>query len=177
MVVGARRKHHIAAALSIIFVRGILINIGGFMVFNYLVNHTVNLPLDVKILAAFIIVFSIVISWFKDLPDLEGDAQYKIKTLAIVYSPKSVFLLGTTILALTYLATIFLKYASINNVVSPSNKDLILLYGHIFFLILFVVNSLLIDLKNHGSIKNFYKRFWFFFFAEYLLYLIAYLYK
>lgn len=169
------KKHHLTSALAITFVRGILINVGGFLVINYEVNKTINLPTDVIILTAFILVFSIVISWFKDLPDMEGDSKYKIKTLAIVYSPKSVLIIGTLLISLTYLLTIFLKYPAAINSPIPSFQALVLFYGNIFLFLLFVLNSFTLDFKKHSSINNFYKRFWLFFFGEYLLFLLAYL--
>ncbi|MDQ3112283.1 MAG: homogentisate phytyltransferase [Bacteroidota bacterium] len=166
------KKHHITAALAISIVRGILINIGGFMVFNYIVNKSFDLPADVKILAAFIMVFSIVISWFKDIPDMEGDSKYNISSLAIVYSAKKTFITGNALVALTYLITIYVKYLDFMN--APSLQSNILLYGHVILLDLFIINAFVIDLQNQSSIKKFYKRFWLFFFAEYLLYLAAY---
>ena len=169
------KKHHFTAALAITFVRGVLINVGGFMVLNYIVNKTINLPDDIKILSAFIIVFSVVISWFKDLPDMKGDSIYQIKTLAILYSPKSVFITGTFLITLTYLITIFLKYPYAINSTTSSFQDMVLFYGNILLLVLFVINSFTINLAEQQSVKKFYKRFWWFFFAEYMLYLIAYL--
>ena len=169
------KQHHLTAAFAITFVRGILINVGGFMVVNNIVNKTYDIPTDIKILAAFIIVFSLVISWFKDLPDIEGDAIYKIKTLAIVYSPRFVFIAGNILIILTYLITIFLKYSDAINTSAPSFQAMVLFYGHILLLVLFILNSFTVNLKNDTSVKKFYKRFWWFFFAEYLLYLIAYL--
>jgi len=169
------KQHHLTSAFAITFVRGVLINIGGFMVFNYLINNTINLPNDVKILSTFIIVFSIVISWFKDLPDMKGDAIYRIKTLAIVYSPKSVIITGTIMVTLTYLLTIMLKYPLVIGSTLPSFQDKILFYGNIGLLLLFIINSVSINVAEHRSLKTFYKRFWWFFFAEYMLYLVAYL--
>ena len=170
------KKHHLTAALAISFVRGVLINIGGFMVFNYLVNKSFNLPDDVKILSAFIIIFSIVISWFKDLPDMEGDAIYRIKTLAIVYSPRSTFIIGNMLIVLTFMLSIFLKYPNVINSRASTFQAMLLFYGNIFLLLLFVINSFTINLAKHQSVKKFYKRFWWFFFAEYMLYLMAYMY-
>jgi homogentisate phytyltransferase/homogentisate geranylgeranyltransferase len=169
------KRHHFTAALAITFVRGILINVGGFLVFNYLVNRSINLPNDVKILTLFILVFSVVISWFKDLPDVKGDSAYQIKTLAILYSPKPVFIAGTILISLSYLLTIFLKYPVVVSSRYPLFRDEVLFYGNIALLLLFVANSLTINLAEHRSVKKFYKRFWWFFFAEYLVYLIAYL--
>ena len=145
------------------------------MVFNFLVNKSIHVPTDVKILTAFILVFSIVISWFKDLPDMEGDSKYKIKTLAIVYSPKSVIIVGTVLITLTYLLSIFLKFPDAVNSLTPSISSQVIFYGNSILLILFVLNSFTVDLAKNSSVKKFYKRFWYFFFAEYLLFLLAYL--
>lgn len=169
------KRHHFTAAIAISFVRGFLINVCGFMVFNYLVNGTLQLPFHVMILSIFIIVFSVVIAWFKDLPDMDGDSQYNIKSLALVYSAKTVFLLGNIIVMGMYATIIFLTF---HNAQAPTEnrwKDHSLFYGNIFLALLFLVNSFSIDLRNSLSLKRFYKRFWLFFFAEYALYFFTYL--
>lgn len=168
------KRHHIGAALSISFVRGILLNAGGFLVFNYLVNDVVEMPLNVRILTLFIVVFSIGISWFKDLTDIEGDKKFNIRTLAIVYSTKSALIAGNLLVSFAYLFTIYMKVMEYRNSLEISRELNVLLYGHVLLLILFIVNAISIDLNKHPSIQKFYKRFWWFFFAEYLLYLIAY---
>lgn len=169
------KKHHITAALSIAIVRGILLNAGGFLVFNYLVNHTLSMPENVKILTLFIFIFSIVISWFKDLPDIEGDAKYNIKTFAILYSPKFVLVTGNLLVGFAYLLTIYVKWIDYNQTLAPSNETNILLFGHIVLLGFFILNAFSVSLREHRSIKKFYRRFWWFFFAEYALYFLAYL--
>jgi len=168
------KQHHVIAAIAITAVRGVLLNAGGFLVFNYLVNNSLEMPENVIILTLFIIVFSIVISWFKDLPDVEGDAQYNIKSFAILYSPRFVLITGNLLVAMAYIFTIAVKYAELflSNVQNFETK--VLFYGHILLLILFVYNAVTIKLSQHSSIKKFYKRFWWFFFAEYALYLLAY---
>jgi homogentisate phytyltransferase/homogentisate geranylgeranyltransferase len=168
------KQHHVTAALSITFVRGILLNAGGFIVFNYLVNHTLKMPENVKILTIFIVVFSIVIAWFKDLPDIAGDAQYNIKTFAILYSPKIALTTGIVLVSSAYLLIIYIKYIDYALSENPTFKTQTLLFGHILLLFLFIINAFSIQLKEHRSIERFYKRFWGFFFAEYLVYLVAY---
>jgi homogentisate phytyltransferase/homogentisate geranylgeranyltransferase len=168
------KKHHMTAALAISLVRGILINAGGFMVFNYIVNHSIQLPDDVKILTAFIMIFSIVISWFKDIPDRKGDSVFNIRSLVIISSPRITFFAGNILLVLTYLFTISLKFSDADNYFA-SLKSLALFYGHILLLALFIINSLFVNLESHRSVKKFYMRFWWFFFAEYVLYLTAYI--
>lgn len=168
------KQHHATAALAIATVRGVLLNAGGFLVFNYLVNNSLEMPENVKILTLFIIAFSIVISWFKDLSDMEGDAKYSIKTFAILYSPKVAFKTGNLLVGLAYLYTIYMKWIDFFNTENPSFETRVLLFGHIILFGLFIINSFSIQLNELQSIKKYYKRFWWFFFAEYVVYLVAY---
>ena len=168
------KQHHVTAALAITTVRAVLLNAGGFMVFNYLVNNSLVMPENVKILTLFIIVFSIVISWFKDLSDMEGDAKYNIKTFAILYSPKAALIAGNLLVGLAYLFTIYMKCVDFSISEIPSFETRVLLYGHVILFVLFIINAFSIRLGEHQSIKKFYMRFWWFFFAEYVLYLLAY---
>jgi homogentisate phytyltransferase/homogentisate geranylgeranyltransferase len=171
------KQHHLLAALAITTVRGVCINLGGFLVFNYIVNKSLIIPENVKILTIFIIAFSIVISWFKDLPDVEGDAKYNIKTFAILYSSKAALIAGNILVALAYLFTISVKAASFFKPGEPSAETTVLLYGHLILFSLFIINTFSIRLDKHYSVRKFYKRFWWFFFAEYVLYLVAYVLK
>lgn len=168
------KQHHITAALAITTVRGVLLNAGGFLVFNYLINKSIEMPENVKILTLFIIVFSVVISWFKDLPDIQGDAKYKIKTFAILYTPKFALITGNLLVGFAYLFTIYLKWKEYILSEIPYFETRVLLFGHIILFGLFMINAFSIRLSEHQSIKKFYTRFWYFFFAEYILYLFAY---
>ena len=168
------KHHHITAAIAIATVRGLLLNAGGFMVFNYLINNEIEIPDNVRTLSVFIVVFSIVISWFKDLADIKGDSTYNIKTFAIVHSSKTALICGNILVGLAYFYIIYSKSVDYSNSILPSFETKMLLYGHMILFILFIVNGFSISLKEQESIKKFYKRFWWFFFAEYLLYLSAY---
>jgi homogentisate phytyltransferase/homogentisate geranylgeranyltransferase len=168
------KKHHLTAALTISTVRGILLNACGFMVFNYLVNHSLEMPKDVMLLTLFIMVFSIAIAWFKDLPDMEGDAKYNIKTFAILYSPKVALVTGHLIVGAAYLFTIYMKYTDFVGEEIPSFPTKVLLYGHMVLFLFFIANAFSIRLDEYRSINRFYMRFWWFFFAEYMLYMLGY---
>lgn len=169
------KKHHLPAALAITIVRGFLVNIGGFYVFNTVINQSTQIIEPVWLLTFFIIAFSIAISWFKDMPDTEGDAKYQIKTLAILYSQKTALIAGTCLVGIAFIMLIY--YYSINYFIGthPSFSTKLLLIGNTILLALFIINTALIKLKKHNSVKQFYKRFWLFFFAEYALYLIAFI--
>lgn len=169
------KRHHLTAALAISIIRGVIINLGGFLVFNYLVNNSLEIPQDVKILTIFIVVFSIAIAWFKDLPDMEGDARYNIKTFALLYSPKTALVAGSLLVVSAYLFTIYVKLIFFLSADVPSLETKVLLFGHIVLFILFVINAFSVRLSERRSINKFYKRFWWFFFAEYIVYMVAYI--
>jgi homogentisate phytyltransferase/homogentisate geranylgeranyltransferase len=169
------KRHHLPAAIAVTTVRGFVVNLGAFMVFNWKINESTEIPWDVRVLTIFIIAFSVAISWFKDLPDVIGDAQYKIRTLAILYSQKFALIAGNIIVLSAYLFSIFVNYANYHYSKNPSFQTQVLCYGHIALMLLFIINSMSIKISRPESVKKFYKRFWVFFFAEYALYLVAYL--
>lgn len=153
------RKHHLPAALAIASVRGILINLGGFYVFNELINGKSELSTDIIILCVFITGFSIVIAWFKDLPDVKGDSQFKINSIAVLYSQKTAMIAGHLLLIPSYVSSIILY----------SGRPLMSI-GHIILLILFLANSIWLSFDRSQTYRSYYKRFWYLFFAEYVLY-------
>lgn len=169
------KRHHLPAAISISVVRGLLVNLGGFYVFKQQLYGEAVINGNVWLLTLFIIAFSISIAWFKDLPDIAGDAKYNIKTLAILYSPKVAFFCGTTLVAIAYLFSIYFNLVDTVNFgklgYPPPTR---LFYGHLVLFALFIINAFTINFNSNQSIVKFYKRFWLFFFAEYILYFIAF---
>jgi homogentisate phytyltransferase/homogentisate geranylgeranyltransferase len=170
------KKHHLSAALSIVLVRGVLINVGGYMVFRELLGKDTDLSMNMLVLSAFVIIYTFVISWFKDLSDVKGDSAFKIKTLAIVWTPKLVLRLGVFSVGFAYVSSIlmFMILCYFDYYFNTNHKEWVLLWGHLVLFVLFIINAFQIKLKDVDSIRRFYKRFWLFFFAEYLLFLFAY---
>lgn len=168
------KRHHLPAAIAISTVRGVLINLGGFVVYDHLVNDHVVVPVEVWMLTGFIIAFSICIAWFKDLADVPGDAHHGIRTLAVSHSPRTALIAGHVLVAVAYLATLFILYLHLQSAVLDVPRTRTLLIGHAVLFILFLVNMFSVRLDRPESVKRFYTRFWLFFFAEYILFLIAY---
>lgn len=157
------RKHHLPAAMSIAVVRGLMVNVGGYYIFNLLINEQTNFSKDILILCVFITLFSVVIAWFKDLPDMKGDSQYHIKSIAILYTANGAIIAGHLLLIPAYCYTI-VAYQF------PS----LLSIGHGILLTGFLVNTIYLYQSKDRSYKSYYKRFWYLFFSEYILYLIAF---
>jgi len=82
------KRNPIAAAATIAFVRGFLLNFGVY----YAVKDAIGLPFSwnpkVSFIARFMTIFASVIAITKDLPDIEGDKKAKISTFAIKVSQR-----------------------------------------------------------------------------------------
>ena len=160
------KKHHLPAALAITVVRGLLVNIGMYLHFHHAVYGDFILSSAVICLTAFIMLFSVAIAWFKDLPDTEGDRRFHISTLAIIYSKKNALRGGTLLVALAYCGAI------VWSVAYAGNHQLMLMVAHAILFALFLLNYFSVKLDDPGSIRKFYLRFWIFFFAEYILFAV-----
>lgn len=153
------RKHHLPAALSIAVVRGLMVNLGGYWVFNNIINNQTSFSTDIQILCLFITLFSVVIAWFKDLPDMKGDAIHNIKSVALLYTPKGAVIAGHILLIPAYILSIWVY-----------RENTILSIGHSLLLIAFLGNTMLLYQSRPYNFKQYYKRFWLLFFSEYALY-------
>jgi homogentisate phytyltransferase/homogentisate geranylgeranyltransferase len=166
------RKHHLPAALSISIVRGVLVNLGGFLVFQKLIYNSYKLNGDIIALVFFVVVFSIVIAWFKDIPDVKGDKIFKLKSLPILYSSKTVLNIGYGFVSVAYITCIVYFGTQLDLHVS---RYAILFYGHIILLLAFTVYFLKSNKNDKKSLRRFYKTYWLFFFAEYLVFMFAFI--
>ncbi len=160
------KQHHLPAALSITLVRGLIVNVGIFLHYQYALFHNFYLPGYIWCVTFFIMAFSVAIAWFKDLPDTEGDDRFHIKTLAVLYSKRNALLGGTLLVCAAYMYVLYWSYF-----VAEKNREYLFITHGILFLV-FLLNYFSVKLAEKNSIKNFYLRFWVFFFAEYILFAV-----
>ena len=158
------KQHHLPAALSITLVRGLIVNVGIFLHYQYALHNNFYLPGYIWCITFFIMAFSVAIAWFKDLPDTEGDDRFHIKTLPVLYSKRNALLGGTSLVCAAY--TYVLCWT---NFFAAKNSNFLMI-AHAILFGLFLVNYFSVKLADKNSIKNFYLRFWVFFFAEYILF-------
>ena len=156
------------AAICIFTVRGAVVNLGLFSHFNQKLNNHFFLPPAVWMLTLFIILFTVAIAIFKDVPDLEGDKQYQITTFTILLGKQAVFSLARGVITISYLALIMAGFLLPNSVNLPC-----LLVTHLLLLGLLWWRSLQVDLGTKSEIASFYQFIWKLFFGEYLLFPIA----
>ena len=155
------KRYHFWAAFCIIAVRGLIVNLLLYLHFRYSLGGTADLPPIVWLLTATIFTFGIIIAWFKDLPDTEGDAAYGIRTLSLVRDRRWVFRAGTLVLSLTLLTVAVWAYYL---------GAIGLAVGQCALLAAFATFAGALDLGDQASIARFYQRVWLLFFGEYLLF-------
>lgn len=157
------KRHHLPASLCIVVVRGVLVNLGIGLAFELAVNGRVRADHVLVPLTIFMSAFSLAIAWFKDLYDVEGDLQHKVKTLAVLYSIKTAYWTGGMIVLLAYAYGLWFSYARIDSQW--------LLITHAVLGAAFVVHLMRSDTSTRAGIYRFYMVFWVFFFAEYGVYI------
>jgi homogentisate phytyltransferase/homogentisate geranylgeranyltransferase len=149
-------------------VRGTIVNLGLFLHFSWLFQQSPVIPGSVWALTAFILLFTVAIAIFKDIPDLEGDRLYNITTFTIQLGKQAVFNLALWILTTCYLGMIFLGILHVAKI-----NSLFLITTHLFGLGTMWWKIQGVDLENKGAIAQFYQFIWKLFFLEYLIFPIA----
>ncbi|MFN7116273.1 MAG: homogentisate phytyltransferase [Saprospiraceae bacterium] len=162
------KRFYFWAAFCIIAVRGLIVNTLLFIHFHSLINFKQDIPPVVWLLTATIFIYSIIIAWFKDIPDMEGDQQFNIKTLTLRWGAKNVFYVGNFLISAIYLSLMILPFYY--------NLDVhktFFLAMHLFLLtVLWIVNSR-VKLSSKTSFRLYYQFIWVLFFLEYITFAVG----
>lgn len=164
------KSHHSSAAGAITIVRGVLVNIGFYLFFSGLGFRLEQVPAEIWLLTVFITLFSLGIAWFKDIPDVRGDAGENLRTLAIRYGVFGTYRLGTYMVIGAYVIAVFAPLLIPMNAANPE----IISIGHILLGASFTTLAFRTNPDNQMKIRRFYKAFWVLFFLEYLLFVLAF---
>ncbi|MEM0978826.1 MAG: homogentisate phytyltransferase [Cyanobacteria bacterium P01_H01_bin.58] len=162
------------ASLCILTVRGAIVNLGLFLHYSDQLRLPLTIPGKIWVLVGFVVVFSIVIAIFKDIPDIEGDRRFNITTFTVRLGQERVYQLARLILTGCYMGSIAIL-PWIEGVNGP-----FLAIVHIGLLSLFWWRSWQVALPNQAtnadaplSFTDFYQFIWQLFFLEYVLYPVA----
>jgi len=153
------------AALCIFTVRGVVVNLGLFLHFAQKINGKEFIPPSIWALTFFIVVFTVAIAIFKDVPDLEGDKQYNITTFTLLLGKDTIFNVTRGIITFCYLGMIVAGVFWI-----PAVNPLFVGVAHFSLLIILWIRSQQVNLEIKSEIANFYQFIWKLFFLEYLLF-------
>jgi len=162
------------ASLCILAVRGAVVNLGLFLHFSDQLGQPLAIPPKIWTLTGFILIFSIGIALFKDIPDIEGDRRYGISTFSVKLGQRRVFNLARGILTACYLGVVLVT-PWLSGVKRP-----FLVLSHLGVLMLFWWMSFRVapmyPLKKHirgMTYPNFYQFIWKLFFLEYIIFPLA----
>lgn len=157
------KRYHFWAAFCIIAVRGLIVNILLYLHFRTALGGGAQVQTSLVLLTIIVFVFGLVIAWFKDLPDTEGDAAHGIRTLSLIKNRRWVFRWGTRLLFTTLLGVVLYLLWT---------EAYLLSLGHLPLIALFLFYARGADLDNQSSIARFYQGTWKVFFGVYLLYAV-----
>jgi homogentisate phytyltransferase / homogentisate geranylgeranyltransferase len=157
------KRFPVAASLCITGVRSLVVNLGVYWHFA----GTIDPP--VWALCLFVLPFSFAIAVLKDVPDIEGDRAYSIRTFTVRLGGRRVFQIGLAALALAYAGMIFVAPFALADDAQP----VVLVVGHLAAAGLLWYWSRQADPRDRTGFTRFYMRVWALFFLEYLLVPIA----
>lgn len=156
------------AALCIFTVRGVIVNLGLFLHFRQTLTQQPFIPPAIWALTLFILIFTIAIAIFKDVPDLEGDQQYNITTFTLLLGKETILNVTRLIISSCYLGVVIAAFFFL-----PDVNPLFVGMTHGGLLILLWRRSEKVDLEDKSAIAQFYQFIWKLFYLEYLLFPIA----
>jgi homogentisate phytyltransferase/homogentisate geranylgeranyltransferase len=157
------KRFPVAASLCITGVRSLVVNLGVYW------HFAGDIAPPVWALCLFVLPFSFAIAVLKDVPDLEGDRQFSIRTFTVRMGGRRVFAIGMAALAVAYGGMIFVAPFLLSGHAQPA----VLIGGHVAAAALLWYWSGQADPQDRKAFTRFYMRVWALFFLEYLLVPIA----
>lgn len=164
------KRDPILAALSIAFVRGVVVNAGVYLYAADALGAPVDLPIRIRLLISFVFAFTLAIAIAKDLPDTEGDRQHAIPTFALRFGRIPALRTATALFAA---AIICLIVAGVIGV--PDMDGRLLAAGNAPIVILLVARARRVEraVDDPAAVAGFYRLVWAAFTAEYVIFSVA----
>jgi homogentisate phytyltransferase/homogentisate geranylgeranyltransferase len=153
------KRFPVAASLCISGVRSVVVNLGVYWHFAGQIDP------PVWALCAFVLPFSLAIAVLKDVPDLEGDRRFAIRTFTVRLGPEPVFRLGMSALLIAYGGMILIAPPLLVDYANP----FVLAGGHAVAVVVLLFFAKSANPRYHTKFTRFYMRVWALFFLEYIL--------
>mmetsp|Transcript_13601 Transcript_13601/g.24392 ORF Transcript_13601/g.24392 Transcript_13601/m.24392 type:complete len:378 (+) Transcript_13601:55-1188(+) len=161
------RNNPFLAAISISFARGFLLNFGVYHATLAALGLPFTWSPPIGFLAVFMTIFATVIALSKDLPDIEGDKQFKVNTFATRMGTDKLSNVVTGLLMSDYVfACLFALVAQQGAIRKP-----VMILGHLVLASVLMYERKRLVTSDNNSIKQFYKGIWRLFYSEYALFL------
>lgn len=159
------KRSALAAASCILSVRAIVVQLAFYLhIQKFVFGRDAVLTRPLLFATGFMCFFSVVIALFKDIPDLEGDRVFGIRSYTVRLGQKRVFWMCISFLLAAYAVAIIVGVAS-----DMLWVRMIMVLGHAILAGILWYNARVINLKSKAAITAFYMFVWKLFYAEYLL--------
>lgn len=159
------KRSTVLTAINYIIDRAIVLNLAVFLHMQaHVLKRPTMLPRSLIFSMVFMSFFNTVIALSKDIPDIEGDEKFGIRSLSVRLGKKRVFWTCVLLLEMTYGISILVGATS-----SSIWSKLITVLGHAFLACVLGYHAKSIDLESKASTQSFYMFIWKLFYAEYLL--------
>ena len=161
------KRFAVPAFMTIATVRGVLLNFGVY----HATRAALGLPFQwspaVMFITGFVTLFATAIAITKDLPDVEGDIRYGIRTFATSLGVRKIAALGSGILLINYVVAV---YAALRYPHLFSQK--VMAIGHAALGAVLILRTVMLDKAEYArkAIQDYYRWIWNLFYSEYLLF-------
>lgn len=159
------RNNYLSASLLIVIGRGLLLNLSAYFYFNSEINGSYDVRDEIFYILTFILIFTVVISLFKDIPDVAGDTIFQVRTLVTIIDKSLVYNFCISLLLINYIIAIFFQLFVLDlfheTIVLVYHILIIILLGLSFIFKYHIINSLHI-------VRLYYKYIWILLYLEYL---------
>nr|WKR37734.1 vitamin E 2-1 [Plukenetia volubilis] len=159
------KRFAVVAAMCILAVRAVIVQLAFYL---HMQTHVYKRPAvfttPLIFATAFMSFFSVVIALFKDIPDIEGDKIFGIRSFSVRLGQERVFWICISLLEIAYGVAILVGAAS-----SYTWSKGITVLGHGILASLLWSRAKSVDLKSKAAITSCYMFIWKLFYAEYLL--------
>ncbi|XP_042443762.1 probable homogentisate phytyltransferase 1, chloroplastic isoform X2 [Zingiber officinale] len=159
------KRFAVVAALCILAVRAVIVQVAFFLhMQTFVFRRSAILSRPLIFATAFMTFFSVVIALFKDIPDLEGDRIFGIRSYTVRLGQQRVFWICVYLLQVAYSVAIMIGATS-----SCLWSKIITILGHAVLALILWSRASSLDLTSKAAITSFYMFIWKLFYAEYLL--------
>ncbi|KAJ4748011.1 Homogentisate phytyltransferase [Rhynchospora pubera] len=159
------KRFAVVAALCILAVRAVIVQLAFFLhIQTFVFRRPASFSRPLIFATAFMTFFSVVIALFKDIPDIEGDRIFGIRSFSVRLGQKRVFWICVYLLEIAYTAAMVMGATS-----SSLWSKFITILGHAVLASILWNRAKCLDLASKSAITSFYMFIWKLFYAEYLL--------
>nr|KYP34172.1 hypothetical protein KK1_044902 [Cajanus cajan] len=151
--------------MCILAVRAIIVQLAFFLhMQTFVYKRPAMFPRSLIFATAFMGFFSVVIALFKDIPDIEGDKIFGIRSFSVRLGQKRVFWICVSLLQMAYGVALLMGASSCN-----LWSKIITGLGHCLLASILWYHANSVDLKSKAAITSFYMFIWKLFYAEYFI--------